>query len=222
MPSGEASVKGKETAQRELRGFRVVHVFDVAQTDGERLPDVAPDLLIGSSPANLWERIAGLVEADGFVVERGDCSGANGYTRFDDRVVRVRDDVEPAQAVKTLAHELGHIRADHETRFTDTYHGSVNCRGIAEIEAESIAYLVTTAAGLNSSGYSVPYVAGWSGGDPAMLRATATRVLTTATKIDEELHGVAGTPIPRGLPTPNLQPIPSRLGPTWNRLERGT
>ena len=45
MPSGEASVTGQETAQRELRGFRVVHVFDVAQTDGERLPDVAPDLL---------------------------------------------------------------------------------------------------------------------------------------------------------------------------------
>ena len=80
-------------------------------------------------------------------MERGDCRGANGYTRFDDRVVRVRDDVEPAQAAKTLAHELGHIRADPETRFTDTYHRSVDCRGIAEIEAESIAYLVTSAAG---------------------------------------------------------------------------
>src|SRR5215210_7289097 len=67
-------------------------------------------------------------------------------------------------AVRTLAHELGHVRADHEGRFADTYHRSVDCRGIAEIEAESIAYLVTTAAGLDSGGYSVPYVAGWSGG----------------------------------------------------------
>lgn len=220
MPSGEVSVKGQETAQRELRGFRIVHVFDVAQTDGEPLPDVAPDLLIGSSPANLWERIAGLVEADGFVVERGDCSGANGYTRFDDRVVRVRDDIDPAQAAKTLAHELGHIRADHETRFTDTYRRSANCRGIAEIEAESIAYLVTSAAGLDAGSYSVPYVAGWSRGDPTLLRATASRVLTTATRIDEELHGAAG-PIPRGLLTPNLEPVPSRLGPAGDAIEWG-
>ena len=222
MPSGEVSATAQETAQRELRGFRVVHVFDVTQTDGEPLPDVAPDLLIGSSPANLWERIAGLVEADGFVVERGDCSGANGYTRFDDRVVRVRDDVEPAQAAKTLAHELGHIRADHETRFTDTYRRSVNCRGIAEIEAESIAYLVTSAAGLDAGSYSVPYVAGWSGGDPALLRATACRVLATATHIDEELRSVAPAPLPMGLPTPNLEPIPSRLGPHGTPIERGT
>lgn len=220
MPSGEVSVKGQERAQRELRGFRVVHVFDVAQTDGEPLPDVAPDLLIGSSPANLWGRIAGLVEADGFVVERGDCRGANGYTRFDDRVVRVRDDVEPAQAAKTLAHELGHIRADHETRFAETYHRSVNCRGVAEIEAESIAYLVTSAAGLDAGSYSVPYVAGWSGGDPALLRSTASRVLTTATKIDEDLRSVAPAPPSVGLLTPNPQPIPCRLGPAWEPVER--
>lgn len=214
--SGEGLATAPEDAQRQLRGFRVVHVFDVAQTEGEPLPDVAPDLLVGSAPDRLWERLAGLVEADGFVVERGDCRGANGHTRFDDRVVRVRDDIDPAQAVKTLAHELGHIRADHEGRFTDTYHRSVECRGIAEIEAESIAYLVTAAAGLDSGGYSVPYVAGWSGGDPALLRATASRVLTTATKIDEELGGVARVPRPRTPPAPSLQPTPSRPGPAWS------
>lgn len=210
--SGEVPVTAQEAAQRQLRGFRVVHVFDVGQTDGEPLPAVAPDLLVGSAPHGLWERLAGLVEADGFVVERGDCRGANGHTRFDDRVVRVRDDIDPAQAVKTLAHELGHVRADHEGRFTDTYHRSLDCRGVAEIEAESIAYLVTTAAGLDSGGYSVPYVAGWSGGDPALLRATASRVLTTATKIDEELRGVARAPLPRGPLTQDPQPIPFRPG----------
>lgn len=217
--SRETSTNADETARRELRGFRVVHVFDVTQTEGEPLPDVAPELLTGSAPDKLWERLESLVETVGFVVERGDCGGANGYTRFDDRVVRVRDDFDPAQAVKTLAHEVGHIRADHEARFADRYHRSVDCRGIAEIEAESIAYLVTSAAGLDAGGYSVPYVAGWSGGDPALLRATAARVLTTATKIDEVLRPRAA--IPRGLPTPNPQQSPSRLVPAWDRLERG-
>ena len=206
----------QEKAKRELRGFRVVHVFDVTQTEGDPVPDVSPDLLIGSAPDRLWERLVHLVEADGFVVERGPCGGANGYTRFDDCVVRVRDDVGPAQAVKTLAHELGHIRADHGTRFADTYHRSVNCRGVAEIEAESIAYLVTAAAGLDVGDYSVPYVAGWSGGDPALIRATATRVLTTASKIDEELSSTARPGIPKGSTGLSWQPMPFRQVPRWS------
>jgi hypothetical protein len=127
----------------------------------------------------------------------------------------VRDDVEHAQAVKTLTHELGHIRADHGTRFTDVYHRSVDCRGIAEIEAESIAYLVTTAAGLDAVGYSVPYVAGWSGGDPALLRATAARVLTTASAIDDELRCIVGPPVATVQTLQNMRPIRSELGPRW-------
>ena len=184
-PDDPAEVQ--DEAHRELTGFRVVHVFDVTQTDGKPLPDVAPAELTGSAPDWMWQRLVGLVEAAGFVLERGDCRGANGYTNFDDRIVRVREDIHPAQAVKTLAHELGHIRAEHETRFADTYHGSLDCRGVAEIEAESIAYLVTVGAGLDASKYSVPYVAGWSGGDVDLLRATATTVLARACEIDRDL-----------------------------------
>ncbi|MCZ3390022.1 MAG: ssDNA-binding domain-containing protein [Actinomycetia bacterium] len=211
--SREEQANAHEEAKRELRGFRVVHVFDVNQTEGDPLPDVAPDLLIGAAPDRLWEQLVRLVEADGFVVERGACVWANGYTRFDDCVVRVRDDVDLAQAVKTLAHELGHIRADHGTRFADTYHRSVDCRGVAEIEAESIAYLVTAAAGLDAGGYSVPYVAGWSGGDPDLLRATATKVLATASKIDEELASTARPGIPDGSTGVRRHPIPFRQVP---------
>jgi len=189
----------RDTA-KELRGFRVVHAFDVSQTAGEPLPDVAPELLTGTGPESLWDRLAGLVEQDGFAVERGDCHGANGHTRFDDRVVRVRDDVDPAQATKTLAHELGHIRAGHETRFLDRAHGSVACRGGAEVEAESIAYLVTTAAGMHSDAYSIPYVAGWSGGDCDVLRRTASHVLTVARTITTQLGAFA----PSELPTPRI------------------
>lgn len=203
-----------EAEQRVLRGFRIVHVFDVTQTDGEPLPDVAPDLLTGAAPDRLWEQLSTLVRADGFTVERGDCRGANGYTRFDDRTVRIRDDVDPAQAVKTLAHELGHIRAGHDTRFADAYHRSVDCRGIAEIEAESIAYLITTTAGLDVGGYSVPYVAGWSGGDPALLRSTATFVLATATEIDDELTKLrAETTRTIAWNTPQWQPAPAEQEP---------
>jgi antirestriction protein ArdC len=193
--------------RRELRGFRVVHVFDLSQTEGDPLPEVEPELLAGAAPAHLWDGLVRLVEADGFTVERGECGGANGYTHFDGRVVRVRADVEPAQAVKTLAHELGHIRAAHENRFQDTYRRSVTCRGIAEVEAESIAYLVTVAAGLDCGAYSVPYVAGWSGGDAALLREIASRVLTIATRVDIDLRRV-GCQLPEVSPSGSVRGIP--------------
>jgi antirestriction protein ArdC len=179
-PQGDAEA----AARRVLRGFKVVHVFDVTQTDGNPLPDVGPELLRGDAPEQLWDHLAGLVTSDGYRLQRGPCAGANGYTDYAARVVRVIDDVGPAQAVKTLAHELGHIRADHEHRFTD-YTTSLRCRGQAEIEAESIAYLVTTDAGLDAANYSVPYLAGWSGGNIDLLRESMTRVVTTSRAICE-------------------------------------
>ncbi len=168
---------------RELRGFRVVHVFDISQTDGPPLPAVEPHLLTGDAPQHLWAHLAALVTDDGFALERGPCPpGANGYTAYRANTVRIRDDVEPAQATKTLAHELGHIRADHEHRFPD-YASNAQCRGRAEVEAESIAYLVAATSGLDTTNYSLPYIAGWSDGHPDLLRESATQVLSAARSI---------------------------------------
>jgi len=160
QPSARAPQGDEETAARRvLRGFKIVHVFDISQTDGQPLPTVDPTHLDGDAPQPLMEHLTALTAEAGYRLERGPCRGANGYTDFATRVVRVIDTASPAQFVKTLAHELGHIRADHEHRFTN-YTTSLRCRGQVEIEAESIAYLVTARAGLDASAYSVPHLAG--------------------------------------------------------------
>ena len=89
---------------------------------------------------------------------RGDCGTANGVTNFVDRTVRVRPDIDDLQAVKTLAHELGHVLL-HEPVIGEPV---VPCRGTAEVEAESLAYLVTASQGLTTDQYSFPYVLGWA------------------------------------------------------------
>ncbi len=202
-------------AKRVLRGFKVVHVFDVTQTDGEPLPDVERPLLHGDAPDRLWDHLVGLIAADGYRVERGPCHGANGYTDYTHRIVRVPDDVEPAQAAKTLAHELGHIRADHEHRFTD-YATSSACRGQAEVEAESIAYLITAQAGLDSATYSVPYLASWSGGDIDLLRESMARVVTVARAATGDNRVGIWPPAPEALPAgqhPGPAPTAAAPGP---------
>jgi hypothetical protein len=155
-----------------------VNVFDVSQTDGEPLHNVAPKLLACDGFTDLYDVLAAQVIAAGFTVERGDCNGANGYTDHARRAVRVRDDVAPAQAAKTLAHELAHVLLHSPSQVTYAAN-----RALCEVEAESVAFIVCAHAGLASDGYSLPYVARWSNGDPAVVKATADRVVKTAQSV---------------------------------------
>jgi len=94
-------------------------------------------------------------------------------------VVRVRDDIDDAHAVKVLAHELGHLECGHVTDLP-TY---LTCRGRCEVEAESVAYVVAAAHGLDASGYTFAYVAGWAGPDLSIVRQAAETVTKAARTI---------------------------------------
>jgi DNA primase len=168
---------------RRLTGFRVVHVFDISQTDGPELPEPPrPIRLDGDAPAGLVDGLSADISQQGFQLIRHEFdiphpgfAGANGVTDYFARTVLVRPDLSPAQTAKTLAHELGHVLlhgpGDRPPGLT---------RQQAEVEAESVAYIVTAAHGLDSSTYTVPYVAGWAGADPTLVATAAERVLSTA------------------------------------------
>ncbi len=171
-------------------GFALTSVFDVAQTDpieGKAQPLDGPSaqLLDGEAPAGLQEALEAQVAAAGFTFERGTPAspGANGTTTWATRRVIVRDDVSDAQAAKTSVHELAHILLGHE--HTD------DTRARGEVEAESVAYVVAGYAGLDTSSYSLGYVAGWaeSGKEAEAVRETAERVLTVAGQIVAGLDG---------------------------------
>jgi antirestriction protein ArdC len=178
---------------RRVAGFRVVHVFDINQTDGPDLPDVRPQLLDGAAPDGLWDALAEQVTRAGFTVRSADCAPANGVTDFQAHLVTVRPDLPPAQQVKTLAHELGHVLLHAPEQ-----RPAALDRTRAEVEAESVAFLVTAAHGLDAGDYTVPYVAGWSGGAAGVVLDTAERVLSTASTIlaaaPPELMGTSRPP----------------------------
>jgi len=144
---------------------------------------VGPLLLEGEGGAGLWDGLAAHVTALGYSLERGDCCGANGRTEHSTRTVTVRGDVSDAQATKTLAHELAHVILHPCTA------AYFQCRGRNEVEAESVAFLVCRAAGLDTDGYTFPYVAGWADGDAGKVRETADSVLSTARAILTALEG---------------------------------
>lgn len=191
-PVDDAEGKDSPELGRILRGFRVAYVWDESQTDGEALPDVRPELLVGDDPAHLWAALAAQLDACGYSLERGECGGANGSTDFLARKVTVRDDVDDLQAAKTLCHELAHVLLH------DPSHEPV-ARARAEVEAESVAYVACQRAGLATTDYSLPYVARWSSGDVDVVRSTADRVLGAAQQI---LDGL-------GLTDPDSEAVPA-------------
>ena len=186
-----------ERPPRRPAGFRVTHVWDVSQTSGTPLPErPTPTPLDGEAPDGLWDRLTQEIARREFRVERGDTGDANGWTDPVNRVVRVADALEGAQAVRTLVHELGHVVLHAAATQSQDRH--VDCRGVQEVEAESVAFLVCTSYGMSPDGYTFPYVAGWAeeipGDNSDAVRATGTRVLAAARDILQRIEPAPESP----------------------------
>ena len=182
---------------RRLVGVRIAHVFDVSQTDPIPgapplpTPPPAPQLLTGQAPVGLWDGLARQVDEEGFTLTMNDPGGgARGRTNHLTRQVEVNPDLDPAQQAKTLAHELGHVLLHTPDQVPVADLHKPNSRGRIEVEAESVAFLVSAARGLDTSSYTFPYVGGWMPRKDNLettLRTTAARVLGTAHDILDRL-----------------------------------
>jgi hypothetical protein len=168
------------------------HVWDISQTDGKPIPErPRPTLLQGQAPEGLWEGLAAQIEARGFTVTAVPAAaaigGANGLTDYVTGEVSVRMDMDHAARVKTLAHELGHVMLHGPDNPDACLH-----RGIAEVEAESVALMIGAAHGLDTASYTVPYVSCWASSLPGkspveVVTATAERVRATAVTVLDSL-----------------------------------
>lgn len=184
---------GEEKTVQQIRGFRVVHVFDISQTEGDDLPDldaVRPKLLDGEAPEGIWDALTRHAESIGYEVLRHQGGSENGYCDFLKKQIAVRVDVSPAQAVKTLIHELAHAVLHAEGRGPS--------REAAEVEVESVAYIVCDALGLETGDYSFPYVTRWAEGSTDLIKETAERAIACAkgllTGLSVGAHSESGLP----------------------------
>lgn len=212
LSRGEKPAPG-EVVRPRLIGVRPTHVWDVSQTAGEPVPEIPrPRLLQGQAPDGLWDGLADQIAAHGFelrlVSSAAAIGGANGITDFTSHEVSIRVDMDDAAQVKTLAHELGHVllhEPHHSNLSTNIAADAVLHRGIAEVEAESIALMVGAAHGLDTRSYTVPYVSTWAASIPGkspveVVQSTAERVRATAIGILDKLDTAkVGDGTPPGL-----------------------
>jgi antirestriction protein ArdC len=152
MSVKERDEQGEETGERVIF-FRAVPVFDVAQTDGEPLPEPPCEPITGDSHAAYIEQLEGHASDLGYVVEREPLEHAGGYCDPQRKRIVLSAHLESANArVRVLVHELAHA---HGVGYKD--YG----REDAEVIVETAAVIVCGALGLDTSGESIPYIAGW-------------------------------------------------------------
>ena len=161
---------------RAIRGFKFVPVFDIAQTDGEESPSIC-NRLEGDDPKGRFAQLVTVAQSIGFTVEDHEFNGStNGDCCHGDHRIRVETTNTAAQRVKTLVHELAHA----------LLHESYDNRALAELEAESTAYVVCQTLGIDSGDYSFGYLATWAGdGDRAIagIKASCERIQKSAAAI---------------------------------------
>jgi hypothetical protein len=179
-----------EGAKPEVVGFKLVPVFHQGQLVASPDLPAQPKLLSGDDPPlAIWEAIANQINAAGYGLYRGPLDGPDGpkgVTSFVEHTVTVRDDLEPAQALKTEIHELGHVLM-HSAHIREP-----GLRDRMEVEAESVAYVVCDLLGVDAGSYSIPYVANWAGADVELVQETAHKVLATARTIVTGLEAELG------------------------------
>ncbi len=161
--------------------FKVVHVFDVSQTDGEPLPEVeVPDVHIAADTllANL-ERVASNrgIAVNFSELEVGYYGVSKGGT------IDIATGHATGQQSKTLAHELAH-EAMHQKDRPDGL-----TRSVAELEAESVAYVVCAHFDLDVELRASGYIALWDG-DAKALRESLERIATTARDIIDDVEAL--------------------------------
>ncbi|MHB8191378.1 MAG: ArdC-like ssDNA-binding domain-containing protein [Ferrimicrobium sp.] len=170
------STEENESESKSLRGFRYVPVFDISQTEGDDLPEACTKLE-GQGSTGCYQALINIAISHGFRVEDSNLpTGVNGLCSHKNRTIQIEIANSSAQRVKTLAHELTHA----------LLHENEQDRQLAELEAESCAYVICQAFGIDSGDYSFGYVTVWAGGSTeaiAKIRTSAERIQKTATGV---------------------------------------
>ncbi len=165
--------------------FRAVHVFDVGQTDGPELPDVDVPT-IDTASDDLLANLRRVADQRGIAVTFAKLSGGL-FGVSKGGTVDVDNTHPTGQQAKTLAHELAH-EALHKSK--DALAGMLEkTRSIAELEAESVAYVVCTHFGLDVEVRASRYIALWDG-DAKALRASLERIANTARSLIDDVDGL--------------------------------
>jgi len=180
--------------------FNVTHVFDLSQTDGDPLPQICGEL---QGSVNNFQAIFSAVKLiSPYKIEfERITNGSKGYCDHRNSRIAINMGMSEEQIVKTLIHEFAHAVLHSQTEKN---------REQREVEAESVAYIVSDCLGVDTSSYSFGYVADWSNGMPVEeLQNILEHIQSTANQIiysvQAEMKQLEKSVIQQETEIPNLE-----------------
>lgn len=175
--------------EKERLGFRASYVFDISDTS--QIPNTKPvqigvDNLVGSVQT-FSDLILCITTCASVPIEYQKIKGkVNGfYTEEDHPHIVVDSSLSEIQTLKTLVHEIAHSRL-HSSKSTEKSEKK-KTKEQRELEAESVAFIVCSYFGLDTSDYSFPYILSWSAERfREILKESMSDIQKTASYIIEE------------------------------------
>ena len=190
-PHTQQPIIGKDgkpvTEEKEITipAYKVVSVFDVSQTEGKELPDIAVDELTGDVE-RYRDFFAALEKTSPVPIGFEQIPGSShGYYHLEDKRIAIQEGMSELQTLKTAIHEIAHAKLhDIDLNAPENEQQPRATRRTREVEAESVAYTVCQHYGLDTSDYSFGYVAGWSSGrELSELKSSLETIRSAAAEI---------------------------------------
>ena len=190
-PHTQQPIIGKDgkpvTEEKEITipAYKVVSVFDVSQTEGKELPDIAVDELTGDVE-RYRDFFAALEKTSPVPIGFEQIPGSShGYYHLEDKRIAIQEGMSELQTLKTAIHEIAHAKLhDIDLNAPENEQQPRADRRTREVEAESVAYTVCQHYGLDTSDYSFGYVAGWSSGrELSELKSSLETIRSAAAEI---------------------------------------
>jgi len=171
--------EGKDEAEKKyISGFFPVHVFDYSQTEGDEL-DMGNTLVKGNGDLTL-EAVSGAFDIP-VEVKQGVADGST-----DGKKITINRRKNKAQEVACYIHEVAHIMLGHLKKDVSI------SRDVAELQAESVAYIVCQCVGINNGG-SKFYLGRWGGSEGKdKLKESSLKIVSAADKILRKVSPLLG------------------------------
>lgn len=171
-------VRAKQPSEEDSIRFKIGHVFDISQTDGEPPPELER---YSGEPGPWLGRLHQFARSSNIrVTKETSLGGAEGMSRGG--AIQILDSLPPAQEFQVLTHEIAHEllhQTPEEERPSHT---------VRETEAEAVAYAVSRAIGLEGQLAASDYIQNHDG-DVETLRTSLNRILRATNRILEGLEG---------------------------------
>ena len=176
-----------EEVEVTVQKYKVTNVFDISQTEGDPIETLDAAELT-ASVENYAEFLQAVEKVAPVPIRFDELTGqTKGYFHTVKQEIVIQKGMAESQTLKTSIHETAHSLLHNKEKMAEQE--DLKNRQTKEVEAESVAFVVCSAFGLDTSEYSFPYIAGWSSGkEMTELKASMDVIRKTSSKLIKSIE----------------------------------